>query len=77
MTTRLQNGKTRFLPFNRGDGMVLDLMRSLPEAKNVLDFVLVESINSFRAEGIAEISLGNAPLANAEKEKSRLQDYQR
>ena len=58
-------------PFNRGEGMVLDLMRALPEARNVLDFVLIESINHFRAGGISEISLGNAPLANASEEYRR------
>ena len=57
-------------PFDRGQGMGLDLMRSLPDARNVLDFVLVESINHFRAQGIVDISLGNAPLANASAEHS-------
>jgi phosphatidylglycerol lysyltransferase len=48
-----------------GNGVVLDLMRSLPAARNVLDFVLVESIRHFRAQGVTDISLGNAPLASA------------
>ncbi len=38
-----------------------------------MDFVLVESILHFRDLGINDISLGNAPLANAEKETARLQ----
>lgn len=56
--------------FNEGEGRVLDLMRSLPGSRNVLDFILVESINHFRAQGIRTVSLGNAPLANASQEFS-------
>jgi phosphatidylglycerol lysyltransferase len=51
--------------FAQGRGKVLDLMRSPPEVRNILDFVLVESILRFISGGIAEINLGNAPLANA------------
>ena len=50
--------------FDREKGMVLDIMRCLPTARNVLDFVLVESIRHFRAQGVTDVSLGNAPLAN-------------
>jgi lysylphosphatidylglycerol synthetase-like protein (DUF2156 family) len=60
-------------PFAQGTGQALDLMRSLPKGRNVMDFVLVESILHFRGRGINDISLGNAPLANAEKETTRLQ----
>jgi len=59
-------------PFARVNGQALDLMRSLPEARNVMDFVLVKSIDYFRKQGIADISLGNSPLANAEKETTTL-----
>lgn len=59
-------------PFAQGKGMALDLMRSLPEARNVMDLILVESINRFHGRGIDEISLGIAPLANTEKTPSRL-----
>ena len=58
-------------PFGQGRGTALDLMRSLPEARNVMDFVLVESILHFRQQGIRDISLGNAPLANAQSDPSR------
>jgi lysylphosphatidylglycerol synthetase-like protein (DUF2156 family) len=59
-------------PFARGTGQALDLMRSAPRGGHVMDFVLVESILHFRSQGINEISLGNAPLANTEKELVRL-----
>jgi phosphatidylglycerol lysyltransferase len=52
--------------FNQNRGRVLDLMRSRPEAHNVLDFALLESIAHFRRQGISDISLGNAPLADAQ-----------
>ena len=56
---------TTWRPFAHGKGRVLDLMRSAPEARNILDFLIVESIRHFRAQNINEISLGNAPLAYA------------
>jgi lysylphosphatidylglycerol synthetase-like protein (DUF2156 family) len=59
-------------PFAQGNGQTLDLMRSLPNERNIMDFVLVESILYFCSQGINDISLGNAPLANLEKEPSRL-----
>lgn len=60
-------------PFARGNGLTLDLMRALPGRRNVMDFVLVESILYFRAQGINNISLGNAPLANTTHGTYRLQ----
>jgi phosphatidylglycerol lysyltransferase len=57
-------------PFAHGTGRVLDLMRASPAVRNVLDFVIVESIRHFRSLGITEISLGNAPLANASGKNS-------
>jgi phosphatidylglycerol lysyltransferase len=54
--------------FAQGRGRALDLMRSLPGARNVMDFVLIQSILHFRARGINDISLGGAPLANADTE---------
>ena len=53
-------------PFRHGTGRALDLMRHLPQARNVMDFVLVESIFHLRTRGVDEISLGLAPLANTE-----------
>jgi phosphatidylglycerol lysyltransferase len=60
-------------PFARGHGQALDMMRSLPQGRNVMDFVLVESIRHFHARGIREISLGSAPLANAQRNGRYLQ----
>jgi len=59
-------------PFARVTGQSLDLMRSLPQARNVMDFILVKSIKYFHAQGINDISLGNSPLANTEKETAQL-----
>jgi phosphatidylglycerol lysyltransferase len=59
-------------PFQHGTGRTLDLMRHLPEARNVMDFVLVESIFHLRTRGVEEISLGLAPLANTEAGPSQL-----
>jgi lysylphosphatidylglycerol synthetase-like protein (DUF2156 family) len=58
--------------FARGKGRALDLMRTLPYARNVMDFVLVESIAYFRNHGVEEISLGLAPLANTQGDSDRL-----
>lgn len=58
--------------FAQGGGRALDLMRSAPDARNIMDFVLVESISHFRSQGITDISLGLAPLANTEGVTSRL-----
>lgn len=59
-------------PFAQGEGRALDLMRALPQARNVMDFILIESITRFNANGIKHINLGLAPLANTEKSPSRL-----
>jgi lysylphosphatidylglycerol synthetase-like protein (DUF2156 family) len=58
-------------PFHGNQGRALDLMRYVPEARNIMDFVLTESILRFRSLGINEISLGMAPMANTETETSR------
>jgi lysylphosphatidylglycerol synthetase-like protein (DUF2156 family) len=53
--------------FGQGRGRCLDLMRVRPDCRNVMDFVLVESILRFRDQGLRDISLGSAPLANADE----------
>ena len=58
--------------FANGSGRALDLMRCLPDARNIMDFALVESIAHFRSQGVTDISLGLAPLANTEGATSRL-----
>jgi phosphatidylglycerol lysyltransferase len=59
-------------PFAHGRGRALDLMRSLPKRRNIMDFVLVESIFHFRDRDIHDISLGNAPLANTTSQNGTL-----
>ena len=56
-----------WLAYRQGKGRCLDLMRAYPEVKGVMDFLIVESIDRFKDEGIEEDSLGNAPLANADE----------
>jgi phosphatidylglycerol lysyltransferase len=56
-----------WLPYRQGKGRCLDLMRSYPEAKGVMDFLIVESIDLFKESSVEEVSLGNAPLANADE----------
>lgn len=59
-------------PFAQGRGRALDLMRALPHVRNVMDFVLVESIFHFKSRGIAHVNLGVAPLANTDECASTL-----
>jgi phosphatidylglycerol lysyltransferase len=40
---------------------------SYPDIKGVMDFLIVESIGRFKDLGVEEVSLGNAPLANADE----------
>jgi phosphatidylglycerol lysyltransferase len=60
-----------WLSYRQGKGRCLDLMRSYPEPKGVMDFLIVESIDHFKASEVEEVSLGNAPLANAEQDPGR------
>ncbi len=50
--------------YDHGNGRCLDLMRSRPEPKDVMDFLILESMESFKAQGVKEVSFGSAPLAN-------------
>lgn len=52
--------------FAQGRGRCLDLMRGREEARDVIDFLILESFDRFRGEGAFEVSLGNAPLANVD-----------
>jgi phosphatidylglycerol lysyltransferase len=54
-----------WLPYLDGRGRCLDLMRSRPGVPGVMDFVIVESLLAFQAQGLSEASLANAPLANS------------
>lgn len=58
-------------PYAQDKGRTLDLMRGSPEARTggLMDFLILESIEHFRKlDGITEISLGNAPLADVRNE---------
>jgi phosphatidylglycerol lysyltransferase len=57
-----------WLPYKQGKGRSLDLMRSQSDAKGVMDFLIVESIDLFKTMDVEEVSLGNAPLANIEED---------
>ena len=63
--------------YERGKGRVIDLMRSAEGIRGAMDFLILESIARFKAEGVEEVSLGNAPLARvtAEGEKSGPGDH--
>jgi len=59
-------------PYAQGKGRSLDLMRGRGSPGGIMDFLILESIDHFRAAGVGEISLGSAPLANTETDPSRL-----
>ena len=62
-----------WMPYRQGRGRCLDLMRCRAEARGtMMDFLIVSSIEYFRSRGMEEVSLGNAPLANIEKDTNRL-----
>ena len=55
-----------WLTYKQGRGRCLDLMRGREDARDVMDFLIVEALDHFKAEGVDEVSLGNAPLANVD-----------
>jgi lysylphosphatidylglycerol synthetase-like protein (DUF2156 family) len=55
-------------PYAKGKGRTLDIMRAREEVRDVMDFLIVEAMDHFKAQGVNEISLGNAPLANVDAE---------
>lgn len=55
-----------WLPYAKRSGRSLDMMRHRPADRGVVDPLVVASLLKFQAEGVAEASLGNAPLANIE-----------
>ena len=55
-----------WLPFDQGRGRCLDIMRGREDARDVMDFLILEAMDHFKAQGITHISLGNAPLANVD-----------
>lgn len=59
-------------PYGGGKGRSLDLMRGRGSPGGIMDFLILESIDHFRASEVEEISLGSAPLANTETDPSQL-----
>lgn len=57
-----------WLSYNQGKGRCLDLMRGRHDVRDVLDFLIVEAMDHYKAIGVEEVSLGNAPLANVDAE---------
>lgn len=55
-----------WLPYARGSGMALDMIRHRPSDRGVVDSLIVGCLLDFQQRGVAEVSLGNAPLANVE-----------
>jgi lysylphosphatidylglycerol synthetase-like protein (DUF2156 family) len=55
-----------WLPFKQGAGRCLDIMRGREDARDVMDFLILEAIDHFKDQGVTAISLGNAPLANVD-----------
>lgn len=51
-------------------GYCANIIRKDPTAKpsDLLDYIILEAINTFRSEGIQQLSLGISPLYNIEKE---------
>jgi phosphatidylglycerol lysyltransferase len=70
-----ENGRVEafatWLPYLGGAGRCIDLMRARPEVPSVMDFVIVESLLAFQAQGLTEASLANSPLANTAEPTSR------
>lgn len=61
-----------FYPYNNGAGMGLDIMTRSQDAPNsTMEAAIAESIRYFGEKGFREVSLGMAPLADTEKEKSK------
>jgi lysylphosphatidylglycerol synthetase-like protein (DUF2156 family) len=50
--------------YAHGKGRCVDLMRSHAQARDVMDFLILEAIQSFRDQGVEEVCFGSAPLAN-------------
>ncbi len=55
-----------WLPYAQATGRSIDLMRHRSSHRGVMDALIAESLLDFRRRGLAQASLGNAPLANTE-----------
>ncbi|MBX3739671.1 MAG: DUF2156 domain-containing protein [Akkermansiaceae bacterium] len=66
-----------WIPYAQSTGRTLDLMRGRGSPGGIMDFLILESMDHFREEGVTEISLGNAPLANTETDPEQLSREER
>jgi len=66
-----------WIPYAQGKGRTLDLMRGRGSPGGIMDFLILESMDHFKEEGVTEISLGNAPLANTETDPEQLSREER
>ncbi len=62
-----------WLPFDQGRGRCLDIMRGREDARDVMDFLILEAMDHFKEDGITQISLGNAPMANVDAIEGELE----
>lgn len=61
-------GALSFLPYGEGKGMALDFMLRSNDAKNgMMEAAIAQAANHFRSQGIQNLNLGLAPLANTSK----------
>jgi phosphatidylglycerol lysyltransferase len=61
-------------PYRSGAAVVLDLMRKRKDAAaGTMDYLLAHSLLQLQSSGLAEASLGNAPLANVAGPHGRLE----
>ncbi len=66
-----------WIPYAQGTGRTLDLMRGRGSPGGIMDFLILESMDHFKGDGVTEISLGNAPLANTETDPEQLSREER
>ncbi len=63
-----------WLPYRRGEAVVLDLMRRRKTAvAGTMDFLIAHSLKQLQSSSIREASLANAPLANVGEPKKPLE----
>ena len=66
-----------WIPYGGGKGRTLDLMRGRGSPGGIMDFLILESMDHFKTDGVTEISLGSAPLANTETDPDQLSREER
>ncbi len=62
-----------YMPYRNGSAAVLDLMRKRKTAPaGTMDFLITHALLQLKSSGLAEASLGNAPLANVSQQRGAL-----